>query len=62
MHDPVFLRSVDGHTKVLQVHESEKVSQVKQRISEYMEVPGDYFYLTLNSRLLDEDALMQVAD
>ena len=30
---------------------------MKQRISESMRVPGDCFYLTLNSRLLDEDAL-----
>ena len=30
---PVFLRSLDGHTNELEVHESEKVSQVKQRIS-----------------------------
>ena len=56
---PVFLRSLDGRTKSTpQVHESEKVSQVKQRISVSMRVPGDCFYLTLNSRLLDEDALI----
>ena len=55
---PVFLRSLDGRTKELQVHGSEKVSKVKQRISESMRVPGDCFYLTLNSRLLDEDALI----
>ena len=45
---PVFLRSLDGSTKVLHVHGYEKVSQVKQRISESM----------LNSKLLDEDALL----
>ena len=55
---PVFLRSLDGCTKVLQVHGYEKVSQVKQRISESVRVPGDCFYLTLNSKLLDEDALI----
>ena len=54
----VFLRSLDGRTKVLQVHGNEKVSQVKQRVSESMRVPGDCFYLTLNSKLFDEDALI----
>ena len=55
---PVFLRSLDGSTKVLHVHAYEKVSQVKLRISESMRVPGDCFYLTLNSKLLDEDTLV----
>ena len=54
----MFLQSLDGCTKVLQVHGYEKVSQVKQRISESMRVPGDCFYVTLNSKLLDEDALI----
>ena len=45
-------------TKVHHVRESEKVSQVKQRIPESMRLPGDCFYLTLNSRLLDEDPLI----
>ena len=55
---PVFLRSLDGSTKVLHVHAYEKVSQVKLRISESMRVPGDCFYLTLHSKLLDEDTLV----
>ena len=55
---PVFLRSLNGSTKVLHVHGYEKVSQVKLRVSESMRVPGDCFYVTLNSKLLDEDTLL----
>ena len=43
----LYFLSLDGHTKVLQVHEFETVSQVKQRLSVSLGVPGDCFYLTL---------------
>ena len=55
---PVFLWSVDGRTKVIEVDKWEKVSKVKQRIAERMEVLSDHFCLVMNSRLLLEDFLI----